>query len=109
MFHCFQTIDVHLMGDLVDIIGYTGKVTDCRHHFRTDALTDFTAHCSLMAKFIDRQSSLLGFGLYIDIVGLGKHYPETFCAFLVTRQPWATTKFLFLHTYINFDVHKLIF
>ena len=63
----------------------------------------------LVAKFIDRQSCLLGFGLYIDIVVLGKHYPETFCALLVIRQLWATTKFLFLHTYINFDVHKLIF
>ncbi|EYA30319.1 hypothetical protein M106_1248 [Bacteroides fragilis str. 1009-4-F  len=38
-----------------------------------------------MAKFIDRQSSLLGFGLDIDIVVLGKHYPETFRAFLVIR------------------------
>ena len=57
--YCFQTIDVHLMGNLVDIIGYTGQVTDCRYHFRTDTLTNFTAHCSLLAKFIDRQSSLL--------------------------------------------------
>ena len=95
------------MGNLIDIIGDAGKVTDCRCHFWTDALTDQTIHCRLMAKFIDRQSCLLGFGLYIVV--LGKHYPETFRTFLVTRQLWATTKFLFLHTYINFDVHKLIF
>ena len=40
-------------------------------------------------------------------------YPNSkmriFRAFLITRQLWATTKFLFLHTYLNFDVHILIF
>ena len=105
----FQTISVHLVGNLIDIIGDTGKVTNSRYHFRTDALTDLTIHCSLMAKFIDRQSSLLRFGLDINVVVLGKHYPKTFRAFLITRQLRATTKFLILHTYLNFYVHKLIF
>ena len=77
--------------------------------YLTDALTDLTIHCCLMAKFIDRQACLLRFGLDINVVVLGKHNPETFRAFLVTRQLRATTKFLFLHTYLNFDVHKLIF
>ena len=97
------------MGNLVDIIGYTGKVMDCRCHFRTDALIDLTIHCCLMTKFIDRQSCLFRFGLDIDIVVLGKHYPKTFRAFLITRQLRATTKFLLLHIYLNFHVHKLIF
>ena len=56
------------MGNLVDIIGYTGKVTDCRCHFRTDALTDLTIHCRLMAKFIDRQSCLFRFVL--DVISV---------------------------------------
>ena len=88
------------MGNLIDIIGDAGKVTDCRCHFWTDALTDQTIHCRLMAKFIDRQSCLLGFGLYIVV--LGKHYPKTFRAFLITRQLRATAKFLLLHIYLNF-------
>ena len=56
------------MGNLIDIIGNTGKITNSRYHFRTDALTDLTIHCRLMAKFIDRQSSLFRFGLDINVV-----------------------------------------
>ena len=91
------------MGNLIDIISDAGKITDCRYHFRTDTLTDLTIHCRLMAKFIDRQSCLLRFGLDIDIVVLGKHYPKTFGTFLIVRQLRATAKFLLLHIYLNFQ------
>ena len=101
LFDCFQSIDVHLMGNLIDIIGDAGKVTNCRYHFRTDMLTYLTIHCSLMAKFIDRQSCLFRFGLDINVVVLSKHYPKTFGTFLIARQLWAATKFLFLYTHID--------
>ena len=89
------------MGNLIDIISDAGKVTDCRCHFWTDALTDLTIHCRLMAKFIDRQSCLFRFGLDINVVVLSKHYPKTFGTFLIARQLWAATKFLFLYTHID--------
>ena len=63
-----------------DVCCGTSKANSAIVHAGFDA-----AHGSLMAKFIDRQSSLLGFGLDINIVVLGKHYPETFRAFLVIR------------------------
>ena len=91
------------MGNLIDIIGDTGKVTNSRYHFRADALTDLTIHCCLMAKFIDRLPSLFRFGLDINVVVLGKHYPKTFGTFLIVRQLRATTKFLLLHIYLNFQ------
>ena len=97
------------MGYLIDIIGDSGKVTDCRCHFRTDALTDLTIHCCLMAKFIDRQACLLRFGLDINVVVLGNHYPKTFGTFLIARQQWTTTKFLFLYTQLILNIDKLFF
>ena len=54
----FQSMNVHLMGNLIDIIGYAGQVTDGRSHFWADTLGYLTTHCRLMAKFIDRQSGL---------------------------------------------------
>ncbi|EXZ06412.1 hypothetical protein M072_1147 [Bacteroides fragilis str. DS-208] len=55
-----------------------------------------------MAKFIDRQSCLFRFRLDINVVVLSKHYPKTFGTFLIARQLWAATKFLFFYTHIDF-------
>ena len=89
-----QRISPEMVSAIRDLSGIANNVNQIAHQ---------------MAKFIDRQSSLFRFGLDINVVVLGKHYPKTFRAFLITRQLWATTKFLFLHTYLNFDVHILIF
>ena len=58
LFDNFQSVNVHLMGNLIDIVGYAGKVADGRYQFGADALGYLTVHCRLMAKFIDRQSGL---------------------------------------------------
>lgn len=66
----FQSMNVYLMCNLVDIIGYAGQVTDGRNHFRADTLIYLTTHRRLMAKFIDRQSGLLHLRLNINVVAL---------------------------------------
>ena len=51
---CLQSVNVHLMGNLINIVGYAGKVTDGSYQFGADTLGYLTVHCRLMAKFIDR-------------------------------------------------------
>ena len=100
LFDYFQSMNVHLMGNLIDIIGYAGQVTDGRSHFRADTLVYLTTHRRLMAKFIDRQSGLFRLRLTLNVVALIEHDADTSRALLVTRQLRATSGlFIFcIHT-----------